>query len=161
MQDLEGNLEVFEPVAVLQMVNLARVTGKLRMARARTVATVFFERGNITFAELTTRTWTFGENLVRQGHGGRKTLGRLLRYKDAWKKLGDRLVQTRAVRADTGREAVGTQIREVIYELLRWNEGRFVFVRGERPKDEKVLLDVPLDEVMMEGLRRLDESVPS
>jgi len=159
MQDLEGNLEVFEPVAVLQMVNLARVTGKLRIARAGNTATVFFERGNITFAELTNRTWKLGEYLVSHGHLDQKTLDRFLRDMLAWKKLGERLVEAGAVRPEAIREAVGAQIREVIYELVRWEDGRFLFVKGERPKDEDVLLDVPLDELMMEGLRRMDEGV--
>ena len=71
--------------------------------------------------------------------------------------LGERLVEASAVPVEAVRDAVRAQIREVVYEVVRWSAGRFVFVAGERPRDEDILLDVPTDELMMEGLRRLDE----
>jgi Domain of unknown function (DUF4388) len=44
-----------------------------------------------------------------------------------------------------------------VYELVRWRTGRFRFTSGRRPKAQEVLIDIPLDHLILEGLKRLDE----
>ncbi len=55
-------------------------------------------------------------------------------------------------------EAIQEQIKEVVYAVLSWTEGQFIFFRGVQPRDEDILLDVKMDHLILEGLKRLDES---
>ncbi len=72
--------------------------------------------------------------------------------------LGDRLLAGGRITAEQLRAALVRQSSELVYELLRWNKGRFAFRR--RPPSAaaaaaKLGLTVPA--VVMEGFRRVDE----
>jgi hypothetical protein len=158
MKDLEGRLEVFETTALLQMLNQSRVTGRLQLTRKVNRASLYFDIGNLTFADIVKRPAMLGEHLVREGALDRATLDRFLRARQPEKKLGRRLVQAGVVSEEAVREAVESQIREVVYEILGWGEGRFLFRSGERPEGEDIHISVSLDHLMLEGVRRIDES---
>jgi hypothetical protein len=155
--DLSGNLTAFHPVAVLQMLNLAEATGELRLCAPDNVAQVFFARGHVTWAGIRNRTKRLGEVLVAKGVVSADDLARALAEKTKSQRLGDRLIEDKLVERAVLVDAIETQIREVIYEALRWREGSFSFRRGRRPQNEDVFLDVPLDHLMLEGLTRWDE----
>lgn len=158
MKDLEGRLSVFDPLSVLQMLNLARATGRLRISSRTNRAEVFFEQGNITFAGIANRASRLGESLVGRGDIAQEELDRVLANGSPnGMKLGERLVSSGLVEAEAVRAAVAAQIRDVVYEIVRWREGKFAFREGERPVDEDILNDAPLDHLMLEGVRRMDE----
>ena len=46
---------------------------------------------------------------------------------------------------------------EVVYEVVRWRKGWFQFGAGKKPTAQDVFIDIPLDNLMLEGLKRLDE----
>ena len=157
-KDLEGRLEIFETVAVLQMLHHSRVTGRLQVTRKSNRANLFFDGGNVSFADIVKRPALLGEYLVSQGAITRAALDYFLEARHPTKKLGVRLVEAGVVTEDVVREAVESQIREVIYEIVGWGEGRFQFRSGDRPEGEDIRISVPLDHLMLEGARRLDET---
>jgi len=157
MRDLEGSLKVFDPSSVLQWLNLAESTGELELSVWNNSATIFFSRGHVTFASIANRPVKLGEYLVKEGLLDRKDLEKALKGKGRRKKLGDLLVESGAIERAALSRAVEEQIKEVIYEVVRWEDGRFRFSSGKMPDDQDVLIDVPLDHLMLEGLKRLDE----
>lgn len=158
MKDLEGRLSVVDPMSVLQMLNNARASGRLRVWNRQNRADVFLDGGNITFARVANRASRLGEYLVDQGAIAREALERAASERNgADKKLGAHLVEAGLVGEGAVRDAVMTQIREVVYEIVRWQEGKFTFREGEHPAGEDILNDVPLDHLMLEGVRRMDE----
>lgn len=160
MKDLEGRLSVFELLSVLQMLNNARATGRLRVLNKRNRAAVFFEQGNITFADIANRASRIGDYLLDRGAIERTALDGVLSERNPRrKKLGVRLVELGIVDPEAVREAVEQQIREVVYEVVRWTDGKFAFRAGEKPVGQDILNQVPLDHLMLEGVRRMDEGV--
>jgi hypothetical protein len=157
MQDLEGNLQVFEPICVLQLLNLATVTGELRVEAKSNSASIYFERGNVTFAGITNRPVRLGEFLLKDKLISKKLLNSILKKKDKGKKLGTLLTEAGIITETELRRAVEEQIKEVIYEVVSWQDGRFVFIDGKRPHTQDILIDIPLDHLILEGLKRLDE----
>ena len=83
--------------------------------------------------------------------------GQALAEKDRATRLGTALVEMGAIDARTLRRAIEEQIKEVVYEIVRWREGRFRFTSGRRPNAQDVFIDIPLDHLILEGLKRLDE----
>jgi hypothetical protein len=67
------------------------------------------------------------------------------------------LVEMGAIDSVSLRRAIEEQIKEVMYELVRWKNGRFRFTNARRPKAQDVFIDIPLDHLILEGLKRLDE----
>ena len=155
--DLRGNLAVFGPISVLQLINLQSSTGELTFESGINTARVYFQEGSVTFAEIANRRMKLGELLVSQGLVARAHLDRALELKDDKKRLGALLVEMGAIDAVSLRRAIEEQIKEVMYELVRWKNGRFRFTSGRRPKTQDVFIDIPLDHLILEGLKRLDE----
>jgi hypothetical protein len=158
MSDLKGNLAVFQPISVMQMLNLAGATGELRLLGGGNSASVFFEKGNLTFAGIKNRPVRLGEYLVRKGLIPQTALDEALRKRPAGRKrIGALLVEAGHIEETGLRRAVVEQIKDVIYEVVRWQAGSFSFCRDRKPAPQEILIDIPLDHLMLEGLKRLDE----
>jgi hypothetical protein len=155
--DLRGNLAVFGPISVLQLISLQTSTGELTFESGINTARVYFDAGSVTFAEIANRRIKLGEYLVSEGLVARAHLDRALELKDDSKRLGSLLVEMGAIDAVSLRRAIEEQIKEVMYELVRWKTGRFRFTNGRRPKAQDIFIDIPLDHLILEGLKRLDE----
>ncbi|MEJ2720848.1 MAG: DUF4388 domain-containing protein, partial [bacterium] len=53
--------------------------------------------------------------------------------------------------------AIEEQILDVIYEVVRWQSGTFSFEKGKTAPPREIRIDIPLDHLLLEGLKRLDE----
>lgn len=157
MNDLEGSIALFGPISVLQFLNLAQATGELSLETDDNSARVFFERGNVTFAGIANRPLKLGEMLLREKRIKRKDLERILKKKTEGERLGDLLIEAGIISRNELRKAVEEQIKGVIYEIVKWHDGRFTFSAGSTPRRQDITIDIPLDHLMLEGLKRLDE----
>lgn len=72
--------------------------------------------------------------------------------------LGDILVDSGRVTREQLRDALARQSSELVYEVLRWPQGRFEFRLDALPAlAESARLGLPVASVVMEGFRRVDE----
>jgi CheY-like chemotaxis protein len=72
--------------------------------------------------------------------------------------LGDMLVEAQRISDEQLRVALVRQASELIYELLRWQKGRFEFRRqAPSAQADRAKLSLPVASVVMEGFRRVDE----
>lgn len=155
--DLEGNLAVFEPISVFQLISLAQATGELSLDVGDNSARVFFDGGSVTYAEISNRRVKLGEYLVQQQLVTQKNLDKILVKNRKGKKLGRLLVEGDAIDEPSLRSAIEEQIKEVVYEVVRWKKGWFQFSADKKPGEQDVFIDIPLDSLILEGLKRLDE----
>jgi hypothetical protein len=157
VQDLEGNLSVFEPITVLQMISLSQASGELKLVTGANSARVYFHAGNVKFAGIENRPLKLGEVLLKEKRIRKKDLDAILRKKSSGKRLGTLLIEAGVIKKEEVLAAVAEQIKQVIYEIVRWRKGMFMFCSGKKPKTQEVLIDIPLDHLILEGLKRLDE----
>jgi hypothetical protein len=155
--DLEGNLTVFEPIWVFQLIQLAQATGELTLDVGGNSARIFFEGGGVTYAEISNRKVKLGEYLVQQKLISQAALDRILVKNRKGKRLGTLLVEEGVIDEPALHKAIEEQIKEVVYEVVRWRKGLFRFMNGKRPATQDVFIDIPLDSLMLEGLKRMDE----
>ena len=142
----------------MQMLNLAAATGELRLLREGNSASIFFERGNLTFAGIKNRPVKLGEYLVRKGLIPQNALDEALAKRpSSRKRIGQLLVEAGHI-GETGlKAAVVEQIKDVVFEIVRWQDGTFSFHLDKTPAPHEIRIDIPLDHLMLEGLQRLDE----
>jgi len=155
--DLEGNLAVFEPVIVFQLLHMSQCSGELTLDVGHNSARLYFDSGDITYAEISLRTIKLGEYLVANGVITQRDLDSVLVKNRRGKRLGRLLVETGALAEEKLRVALEDQVKDVVYESVRWRKGWFRFTAGKLPSIQDVFIDVPLDHLMLEGLKRLDE----
>ncbi len=155
--DLRGNLAIFGPISVLQLINLEQTTGELVFESGGNTARIYFDRGSVTYAEIANRKMKLGEHLLAEGLITREALDRALKAQGLRRRLGTVLVEMGEIDARTLRRTIEEQIKEVVYEVVRWRGGRFRFTSGRKPKTQDVFIDIPLDHLILEGLKRVDE----
>jgi hypothetical protein len=99
-----------------------------------------------------------GEYLVKEGLISKETLEQVLEERPRRRKrIGVLLIESGCIKEAELRTAIEEQIKEVIYEVVRWQNGSFSFNSGKKPAAQEVRIDIPLDHLVLEGLKRLDE----
>jgi hypothetical protein len=156
--DLKGDLAVFEPVTVFQLINFAQQSGRLDINGKENSAQVFFDAGNVVYAEIDERATRLGEYLVQNKVITQRALdGALVTSHKKKQLLGAVLLKSRKIKEVDLRGALEDQVKEVIYEVVRWRQGTFEFQHGQEPADQVVSIDIALDHLMLEGFKRMDE----
>ncbi len=73
--------------------------------------------------------------------------------------IGQALVKAGYLSEGELKQAISKQTCELVYEILRWNFGRFAFraTRDLPPSAVEAGLGLEIDAILMEGFRRVDE----
>lgn len=159
--DLGGNLSVLDPPSIFQLLNISAMTGELKFVTADDVASFYFKEGQLIYATIDKKKKKLGRFLIEKGWITEDQLYDAL--KDFWtnkgnKRIGNIMIDKGFFDKKSLVEAIQEQIKEVVYSVLSWQDGQFIFFRGVEPRDEDILLDVKMDHLILEGLKRLDES---
>jgi hypothetical protein len=159
--DFGGDLSILEPSIVFQIMSMAGSTGQLKFVSPENVASFCFKGGELIHATIDTRRKKLGEFLVERGWITQDQFSRALAEylpSRAPGRIGNHLISRKYLTRDTLVMAIQEQMKEVVYEVLAWKQGQFVFMNGVLPHDEDILLEVKLDHLILEGLKRIDEA---
>lgn len=158
--DLGGELSVIKPVVVCQIAGMAGLTGRIKLITAENGASLYFKNGKLNYATIDTRKKRVGEILVEKGMLDGETMRNALteyRKSDSNKRIGDYLIENGELGRDALVSVIEEQIKNVVYTVLQWENGNFVYFDGIEPEEEDILLDVRIDYLLLEGLKKLDE----
>lgn len=153
---LSGDLRAFPLADILLMLNNNRKTGALRCRQAQVEKTIEYENGEIVFARSSLPEDRLGPYLVSRGRITQEQLDKAAAALPPGERLGKVLIQMGLLEAQDLFAVVRGQIKEVIYSLFHWKEGRFEFAEGDVARN-KITMDTSVMNVIMEGTRRLDE----
>jgi predicted regulator of Ras-like GTPase activity (Roadblock/LC7/MglB family) len=157
---LEGNLEEFNIVAVLQTIAGGRLSGKLAVWDAVQRAEITFIQGLIIHAESTLESDRLGEILVRTHRITRGQLERAMTLQlrqQPGARVGQILLEMAAMTEDDLSMAVEIQILEVTSRLLLWSRGRWQFVFEPPTANDKIPAGaVSLDDVLSGQVMLID-----
>jgi len=160
--DFGGDLAVLDPSMVFQVTNLCGLTGRMKFITVDNVASCWFKEGDLLYATIDTRRRKIGEVLVEKKMITKQQLDEALEESRSRKKktrIGNILIEKGHLDFETLVSAIQDQMKEVVYEVLPWKKGQFVFFSGVEPEHEDILLDVRVDHLILEGLKRMDESI--
>lgn len=157
---LVGNLRDFGLSEFLYLVDRGYKTGKLTLTTQGDQAELYFQNGKLVYATRYGQDERIGELLVRMGRISQEQLQQALRIQHTQeqnKPLGQILVGRQMVAQDEIYKCVRLQIEEITYALFGWNEGDFRFQPEASPPDESVTIPLSIENIIMEGTRRIDE----
>ncbi|GBD33543.1 hypothetical protein HRbin33_02537 [bacterium HR33] len=159
---IEGPLKELGIHDVFQLLDLSRKSGVLRITSKlrRNRGTVYFDSGQVIYAEIENNPHPLGELLVRAGKISEAELhqARELQQRGDGRRLGEILVAMGAIGARDLEQQLRRQVEEVVFELMSWQEGYFSFSEGaveELPAEG--ITRIPTEALLMEGARRIDE----
>jgi len=159
---IRGILSMIPPGDVFQLLKFQAQTGILHLARGQAHLEVFIREGGIAFAraENVDEEFLLGRFLTEIGALDAGDLEQFLQSRRGTSKLlGEQLVKTGHITKEQLLEALERQTEALMYEALRWGEGEFAFFVTEKlpPQAREADLHVPIDGIMLEGFRRVDE----
>jgi CheY-like chemotaxis protein len=157
---LTGDIAAIPLAEVLQVLQMQRQTGVVRVSNQKSAVTIFLRTGLIDLVQSRGMSDEFrlGRYFVAQGKLGRDELEGLLRESDREKLLGEAVVESGKAKPEDVHEALERQSCELVYDLLRWPYGRFSFTREAfRPEAEAAKLGLNVSALVLEGFRRVDE----
>jgi HAMP domain-containing protein len=157
---LRGSLECFPPATLFQMMALGQFDGRLTLRVRDGVCLVYFQGGRIVFARGLTNT-RLGEELVNRGRidpAARDAALKEWKRQRGTKRLGTIFVESGLISRQELEEHVQDRIKDSVYEIMKWNEGRFNFENGVMPADEDILLDDNVESLLLQCMTRLDHA---
>ncbi len=157
---LVGNLRDFGLSEFLYLVDRGYKTGRLTLTRPGDRAELYFQNGKLVYATHFSQDERIGDILVRMGRLTREQCNAALRIQHTQepnKPLGAILVQRGMVTMEEIHKCVRLQIEEITYGLFSWNEGDFRFEPDQQPPPESVTIPLSIENIIMEGTRRIDE----
>ncbi|MDQ6800113.1 MAG: DUF4388 domain-containing protein [Acidobacteriota bacterium] len=156
----EGDLRRIQIADVLSFISMIRGSGKLVLRQARLERTLHWKEGEIVFASSNSPDQTLGQFLLRNGKITQEQYDESKQRVGPNQRHGKALVQLGAISPNDLWWGLKNQALEIIYSLFPWNEGLFAFVEAaEEVLSERIALSINTSSAIMEGIRRLDESV--
>jgi len=156
---LKGNLRDFSTTQLLNLINLAKKTGTLVIEGPRQGAQMSFRNGKLVYAamgqddgSLTTILHRAGKLTAEQAKALR---ARAANATD--KELGLLLINAGYASQGDIISSIKNHTTEVVYRLFTWVEGMFRFEPALMPGDDKITVPIDLENVIMEGARRMKE----
>ena len=157
---IEGALQDVGLADICQLLAMGRKTGCLSITDRSNFGYVYFREGRVVYASVLNRPDRLGELLVRNHVISRSDLADAMEVQsgDRNARLGEILVQQGSLPHDELRRFVSMQIEEAVYHLFTWAQGSFHFDPDQEPDEDGIyLVDIPAENLLLEGARRVDE----
>jgi hypothetical protein len=154
---LKGTLDDFTLPDIFRLMSLAKKTGRMDVSRGAGEGRVFFNEGDVYYAESSLSREPLGQKLIRARALTESQLNKALdTHSQTGKRVGDIMIESGMVTSDQIEHAVAQQIEDAVFDLLRWDLGEFTWEAGAELEVE-VPISVSVENLIMEAARRLDE----
>ncbi|HEV8433163.1 MAG TPA: DUF4388 domain-containing protein [Thermoanaerobaculia bacterium] len=156
---LQGDLSRVQLPDVLSFVSMIRRSGKLVLRNGTMERMLVWKDGDIVFATSNSPEDSLGLFLLRNGKITQQQYEESKRRVTPQVRHGKLLVQMGAISPKDLWWGVKNQALDIIYSLFHWQSGSFAFSESmEEISSEKIVLSLNTSSVIMEGIRRLDET---
>jgi len=152
-----GRLGELAVADLLSFFNMFRKSGVLRFDLSGGSKELFFQNGEIVYAASTFPEEELGEVLYALGKVGREALQKARQFVGELTPVGRVLVDQGGVTPQDLWQATRHQVESIVYHLFTFQQGGFSFIARALEKDEILRLSMGTQNLIMEGLRRIDE----
>ena len=155
---ISGNLRTMPFADLLQWVSQSRKTGTLAIEGEPYNKKIYFRNGLVVAGSSENPMEFLGYYLVGWSHVGEDELQELLDMQEQHNTLlGELLVIIGRLTRDDLMHILQVKTEETIYDLFMWDEGDFRFLDNILPAKKFQPLNLPVDMIILEGVRRRDE----
>lgn len=157
---LKGNLRDFNVTQLFNLINLARKTGALTVEGKGSRAEICFKEGKLVHASMDGQGAGLVGMLQKSGKISEEQ-ARVIRSRsktNADKELGLLLINAGYVTQDDIVQGVRSHTLDVVYRMFNLTDGSFVFEPNRLPAEGTITVPTKLENIIMEGSRRVQES---
>jgi hypothetical protein len=156
---LKGRLEDFGITQLLNLINLARKTGTLYLEGAQKNSYLCFREGKLIYAALEGVEDSLPVILQRANVFTAEQV-RMIQANMAGKTdrdIAQVLITSGRLQQQVVVKSVRDAILDLVYQVFSWHEGQFRFEPSKLPVQGKITTSIALENVIMEGSRRVKE----
>jgi hypothetical protein len=156
---LKGNLRDFSINQLLNLINLAGKTGSLIVEGPSDAAWVYFNGGKLTYSKMGSDKDDLAAVLHRSEMLSKSHFNTISSRAGNMsdKELGLLLINANYISQEDILAGLRTEFVGILHRLFTWVEGMFRFEDGILPPDGKITLQISLENIIIEGSRRLRE----
>jgi hypothetical protein len=156
---LKGNLRDFSTTQLLNLIHLARKTGALTIQVSPGVTTLYFQEGKLVYATTGGQDGHLASVMARAGKLSDEQAKIIRSHAGTQpsKELGMLLISWGHVTQSDIVNSVRSDILETVYGLFPWSDGLFHFEPNQLPSDDEITVPIDLENIILEGSRRLKE----
>ena len=157
---LKGNLHDFTITQLLNLIHLARKTGTLVIEGPKSeTAWVSFREGKLAYSKIGGQDNNLATILYRAKKisPAQHKMIRSRAGKMSDKELGLLLINANYITQEDILASLQSEYIGIVHRLFTWVEGLFRFENGVLPPDGKIALRINLENIIIEGTRRLRE----
>jgi CheY-like chemotaxis protein len=157
---MSGDIGAVALAEILQILQMQRQTGVLRVLNNRTTVAICIRQGLIDLVQGrgASDEYRLGRYFIERGLVTRDQIEAVARSRPPGQLIGEALVAAGLASQDDLVDALSRQSSELTYDVLRWSFGRFAFTReGFSVEAEAAKLGLGISGLVLEGFRRVDE----
>jgi hypothetical protein len=157
---LSGVLELIDTPHLFQLIENLRLAGRLTLISGDEIVDVYFEKGKVVYAESEHNKIKLGSLLIKKGLVTKEHAQEALdifNEEGGRRRIGEILIDLGYITKAKLEEAIVSQIKISIASTLLWKSGDFEFVADEHPPIGDFAMDINLQVLIIEVMRRSDE----
>ena len=162
--DLENRFwmsgEITKPGVLWDLIGIAAQgnwTGELVVIEPEQKRSVFFERGAVVAAYSTAERERLGEVLYHYGALTEEQVAAVAEAATRERRFGETAVELGFLNREKLFELIGRQVEEIVYAAMLVSAGAFYFVEAFEEQRLAYRLNLHVQNLLMEGVRRMDE----
>ena len=152
---LRGRLADVSLPEILIYLKVSEKTGVLSVLQTSVRKGLYFVEGNVVFASSSLTEDRLGEVLLRGGKISADHYLMLSQQIRGGQRLGKALVESGVLAPGDLWWGIEQQIREIVWGLFTWEEGSFQFEESDRPRREKITVNLEVERLIVDGIRRI------
>jgi hypothetical protein len=151
---IRGEIEASSVPELLRSFLGSGETGILTFRQGDVSKSLYLQEGKVVYAASNDPDERLGEHLLVRGRITARQYIEASKQIRPGRRLGAILVELEAIEPDELMGAVEQQVRDLLVELMTWTHGEYELVIKEVDPASIVSVNIPLDNVVLEGLRR-------
>ena len=151
--EFRGRLKALSCADILDFLRVLNRRGLLSFSGEGASIGLYLRDGRIVHASSTRSSDRLSDLLVRWGLISSEQYDLVMRRAAGGERLGKALVDGGGLSPRDLVQARLRQVAQIAVSLFEWEDGEFVFSEGESPPDEGVEVGLPIDTVLVEGIR--------
>jgi hypothetical protein len=129
-------------------------TGILTFRQGDVAKSLYLQEGKVVYAASNDPDERLGENLLVKGRITVRQYVEASKLIRPGRRLGAILVELEAIESEELIQVVEQQVRDLLVELMTWTHGDYELVMKEIDPSSIVQVSIPLENIIVEGLRR-------
>lgn len=154
-----GDLSQTALPEILYTIDRFQVPGMIEATREGVVKEVVVKEGNIVQATSSDREDSLGAYLLHSGVLSPEVYAETMREREQTnKRYGVLLIERNILPPAEVYKAIRSQIESVVWSLFYWKDGSIVFSIGDYQKPDSVRTQLPMRQVILQGIRRAPDA---